>query len=478
MSSNKKIIHVLTILTALFLSLMVYLTYFQLFKAPKLAASGQNPRTALREQSIKRGDIVSADGEKLAYSEFEGEKQIRNYPYGSLYAHVLGYSSQTYGKSMLENTYNGYIMGTAFSNRIYNIKQYISGEGKEGANLTLTIDHRLQKKARELMGDRNGAVVALNPKTGATLALYSNPSYDTNEKSLKENWSSLAESGDSVFLARATSGLYAPGSVFKTVTAAAAVENGLEDMNFNDTGSVFVDSHEFKNFGGKKYGNIDIYKGFAVSSNVVFVTLADKLGYSKLSGAAKKFMIGEKIDYDIPLQTGQVLRDNKKTNVAAVGMGQGDLLVTPMNMALVASAVANEGKMMAPYIVESADLSNGYNVYAHKSAVLSEATDKDTAKKVAEMMKKCVKSGTGTSAAVSGIEVAGKTGTAENTGEDHAWFIAFAPADDPQIAVCVMMENAAKTGGQACGPVVRGIISAWNDTKKQKESSYENRGNN
>ena len=461
MSSNKKIIHVLMILMALFLSLMVYLTYFQLFKAPKLAESGQNPRTALKEQSIKRGDIVSADGEKLAYSEFDGDRQIRNYPYGSLYSHVIGYSSQTYGKSMLENSYNGYIMGTGFSNQIFNLKQYISGEKKEGANLTLTIDHKLQKKAAELMNGKNGAVVAINPKTGATLALLSNPSYDTNEKSLKENWAKLAESEDSVFLARATSGLYAPGSVFKTVTAASAVENRLDDMKFEDNGSVYVDSHEFKNYGGKKHGNIDIYQGFAVSSNVVFVTLADKLGYSKLSATAKNFMIGEKINYDVPLQTGQILKDNKKTNVAAVGMGQGDLLVTPMNMALVASAIANDGQMTAPYLVESADLSNGYNVYAHKSEVLSQATDKETAEKVKKMMEKCVESGTGTSASVSGVKVAGKTGTAENTGDDHAWFIAFAPADDPQIAVCVMMENAAKTGGQACGPVVRGLISEW-----------------
>ena len=146
----------------------------------------------MKEQSIKRGDIVSADGEKLAYSEFDGDRQIRNYPYGSLYSHVIGYSSQTYGKSMLENSYNGYIMGTGFSNQIFNLKQYISGEKKEGANLTLTIDHKLQKKAAELMNGKNGAVVAINPKTGATLALLSNPSYDTNEKSLKENWAKLA----------------------------------------------------------------------------------------------------------------------------------------------------------------------------------------------------------------------------------------------------------------------------------------------
>lgn len=461
MSYNKKIIHALIVLALLMLSLVVYLTWFQVFKAPALASSGQNPRTVLAEESIKRGSIYSSDGERLAYSEYSGDEQIRRYPYENLYSHVIGYNNRTYGRSMLENSFNSYIMGTGFSNKLYNLKQLITKENKEGANLTLTIDHSLQQKAYELLGNRNGAVVALNPKTGATLALVSKPDYNPTNESLKQNWDSLSSSKQSVFLPRATRGLYAPGSVFKTITAAAAVENGIADRSFNDTGSFVVDSHEFKNYGGKANGTIDIKTAFARSSNVVFVSLANELGFSKMKAATEKFMIGQNIPYDIPLEGSSCLKSNAKTNVAAVGMGQGDTLVTPLNMALVASAIANKGTMMQPYLVESADLSNGYNIYKHNASAMSNAVSEEAADRVKDMMLTCVSSGTGTTAAVSGIKVAGKTGTAENTGEDHAWFIAFAPADDPEIAICVMVENAANTGGTVCGPIVSRLISYW-----------------
>ena len=461
MSYNKKIIHALIVLAALMLSLVIYLTWFQVFKAPALAASGQNPRTVLAEENIKRGSIYSSDGERLAYSEFSGDEQIRRYPYENLYSHVIGYNNRTYGRSMLENSFNSYILGTGFSNKLYNLKQVMTKENKEGANLTLTIDHSLQKKAYELLGKRNGAIVAINPKTGATLALVSKPDYNPSGDSLKQNWANLSTGKESVFLSRATRGLYAPGSVFKTITAAAAVENGIADKAFSDTGSVIIDSHEFKNYGGKANGTIDIKKAFARSSNVVFVSLANELGYSKMKSAAEKFLIGKNIPYDIPLESSSCLKSNAKTNVAAVGMGQGDTLVTPLNMALVASAIANGGTIMQPYLVESADLSNGYNLYKHNPSAISTAVSKETAERVKEMMLSCVSSGTGTAAAVSGIKVAGKTGTAENTGEDHAWFIAFAPADDPEIAVCVMVENAASTGGAVCGPIVSRLISQW-----------------
>lgn len=461
MKYNSRIIHLLCLVSALFLSLALYLTYFQVFRAEELANSGSNPRTVAKEQKIKRGDIYSSDGETLAYSEMSASTQKRVYPFKNMYAHVIGYNSSTYGRNMLENTFNSYIMGSGFSNEIYNLRQQLMGEGSEGANLTLTIDHSLQKKAYELLGDRSGAVAAINPKTGATLALVSKPDFDPNDEALLQSWQQLNESANSVFLPRATRGLYAPGSVFKAITAVGALENGLGSEVIDDTGSVVIDGHEFVNYNKRAYGELDLKTGFAKSSNVVFVSLADMLGYNKLLKTSKKFMIGEKVEYDISLETGQVLKEDRKTNVAAVGMGQGDLLVTPMNMALTAAALANDGTMMQPYLVESAEISNGYSVYSHKKSVLAEVTDRATARKMREMMIECVQTGTGTSAAVSGISVAGKTGTAENTGEDHAWFIAYAPADDPEIAICVMVENAANTGGQVCGPIIAALISHW-----------------
>lgn len=461
MSSNKKIIHALIVISALFLSLVIYLTYFQLFQADKLATSAENPRTVIKEQKIKRGTIYSSDGQRLAYSEMGENTQKRVYPFNNMYSHVIGYNNQTYGRSMLEYTYNGFIMGSAFSNEIYNLRQRIMGSDVQGADLTLTIDHGLQQKAYELLGNRKGSIVALDPKTGATLALVSKPDYNPNEDALKQNWQKILESEDSQLLARATLGLYPPGSVFKTITAVSAIENGLENETFDDKGSTIIGNYEFENYDGKAYGKLDLLRGYTKSSNVVFVTLADKLGYYKMRNTMDRFMIDKDIAYDLNLQKATGLLNDSVTNVAAVGMGQGDLSVTPMSMALVAAAIANDGIMMSPYLVERASLSNGYSVYQHANSVLSKVTDDTITSKIEEMMIEVIKSGTGTGARVSGITIAGKTGTAENSGKDHAWFIAYAPADDPEIAVSVIIENAGQTGGAACAPIISGLIRYW-----------------
>ena len=193
----------------------------------------------------------------------------------------------------------------------------------------------------------------------------------------------------------------------------------------------------------------------------MFTMLADEIGRGKMKDAAGRFMIGKDISYDISIGKSSGFNSTEKTNTAAIGMGQGDLSVTPMNMALIGCAIANDGRIMQPYLVESAALPSGTNVYTHKEKLLSKSVDESVAKRVEEMMIECVKRGTGTAAAVYGITVAGKTGTAENAGKDHAWFVGYAPADDPQIAVCVMLENADNTGGSVCAPMVRKIVEHW-----------------
>ena len=481
MSYNKKIIHALIILSLLMLSLVMYLTWFQIVRAPELAVSETNPRIIEAARRIKRGSIYSADGKKLAYSEFVGSKkakedkdeknddeaylnQVRHYPYENLYCHVIGYCNENYDKSKLEKSFNPYLSGTGISNKLFDLKQLFTGEeDKEGADLTLTIDHELQQKAYDLLGNRNGAIVALNPKTGATLALVSKPDFNPSTDYLadKVNWGNLSARTDHVFMARATNDLYPSGSVFKTITASAAIENGIGDEIIEDNGSVTINGHTFYNSNSKGPGKTDLKEAFARSSNVVFLTLSDKLGYSKMLSATESFMIGKTIKYDFPIADSSCLKDKEQTNVAAVGIGQGDVQVTPLNMALVAAAIANRGTMMQPYLVESADLPDGHNIYLHNEKILSESVSKSTADKIKDLMIECVKSGTGQPAQISGITVAGKTGTAENTGASHAWFIAFAPAEDPEIAVCVMVENAGTSGGTTCGPIVKSLISYY-----------------
>lgn len=460
MTFNKKVIIALVFISALFLLLIIYLSYFQLFKSEELANAGGNPRTYLKEEKILRGSIYDQNGTCLAYSEFADGRQKRMYPFNRLYSNLIGYTSKKYGRFLIENSFNNYLIGNDYNTSIIDVIS--SNELTEGADLNLTVDNDLQLLAADLLGERKGAVVAIEPATGKILAMVSKPWFNPNEEELDNNWDKLCEDDDNVFFPRATMGLYPPGSSFKTIVATSAVENMMDSEEYDDTGSIEIYGKVFENYGGKAYGNIEIKKAFAVSSNSYFINLADKLGYNKIKDTASKFLFGQEIAFDIPVSVSCVLESNDRINVAAVGMGQGDALSTPFNMALAAAGIANNGIIMKPYVVESAVYQDGNVGYQAKRKQLIRCASPYAASKVQDMMIECVKSGTGTGAAVSGITVAGKTGTAENaSGKDHAWFIAYAPAEDPQIAVAVLIENAGTTGSVASVPIAKQIISKW-----------------
>ncbi len=464
MKYNRKIVTVLVIMCVLFLSIFVYLTWFSLFRADGIKTSNYNRRLWEREDSVLRGTIFDRSGTRLAYSELEDGGQKRVYPYGSLYAHVIGYNTRSYGKTNLELAYNDYLLKTE---TIAEIIQYgMDGtQMRKGCDLVTTLDHGLMETAKADMKGRSGAVVALNPKTGEVLCLFSNPSFDPNEDALTTNWSDLTLDEDSPFLARATKGLYPPGSTFKIAVAAEAIESGMEDYTVDDGGSVRIDGRIFRNAGGKEYGELTLARGFKFSSNVLFSQLGVELGASRLKNAAERFMITKKIDFDIDTSASAWPYGGNmgKTDLASVGIGQGKLMTTPLNMALVAGTIANGGVMMKPYLVKSAVSPNGVTVYETAPEALATAVPEETAEKVADYMLDCVESGTGTNARIRGVEVCGKTGTAQNEreGKDHAWFVGFAPKDDPQIAVAVIQEYSGGSGGSSCAPVARDIIAEW-----------------
>lgn len=463
MKYNRKIIFVMVFVCALFLSLAVYLTYFELFSAETVIKSSYNRRIWEEEDNVLRGSITDRCGTVLAYSEEDGDSQKRIYPYASRYAHVIGYNSRTYGKTGLELKYNDMLLA---SDTITSISDAITGsqEKAEGANLRLTVDNSLTAKAESLMKGKNGAVVAIVPKTGEVLCLYSNPAFDPNEDALTAQWDSLAESEDSPFLGRAASGLYAPGSTFKVVTAAAAIDSGYSSYTVNDEGSYTVDGYTLKNYGGHSYGQIDLRSGFAKSSNVMFAALSVMMGEDRMRKAAEGFGVGQQIPFDITAQTSSMNYSGKMSDpeLAAVGIGQGKLLMTPLNMALIASAIANNGIMMQPYLVENAAFASGRSIYSAKQGIWKTAVSPSVANQVGELMIECVQSGTGTSARISGVTVAGKTGTAQNEkeGKEHAWFIGYAPAEDPEIAICVMQEYSGVTGS-SCAPIARDLIKQY-----------------
>ncbi|MBQ8002771.1 MAG: peptidoglycan glycosyltransferase [Clostridia bacterium] len=461
MKYNQRIISVMVVICAMFLSLAVYLTYFTLFEAETVVENRYNKRIREREEAILRGTIYDASGEVLALSKMEnGQKRI--YPFNERYAHLIGYNSVTYDRVGLEASFNKKLIET---NPLDEIANFFTNQKKapEGADLYLTIDNRMTALAEELMAGKNGSVIALVPKTGEVLCMYSNPTFDPNEKALRENFSSLTKRDDAPFVARCTQGLYAPGSTFKIITAAAALESGIAE-NVTDTGSLMVDGYEIKNFEGKSLGEIDIKTGFAKSSNVMFASYGTTMGEAKLKEVAKKFGIGEKIPFDIATNKSLFNYPDgmSKTDLAACGIGQGKLLVTPLNMALVASGIANDGVIMAPYIVEKAAFNGGRKVYSAEPKVWKNAVSKAVADKIGEYMIECVNTGTGTGAQIDGIQVAGKTGTAENEreGEEHAWFVCYAPAENPQIAICVMQEYTGRTGS-SCTPIAKALIEYY-----------------
>lgn len=459
MRKDNRIIHLCVIMGLLFLSICVYLTLFVLMPPDEVQNSPYDTRQWAMEQRQERGRFLDRDGVVLADNGADG---TRVYPKGALYTHVLGYSSRTYGRTLLESAYNAQLLNLQSGN-LTDVITMLSTE-RRGADITLTLDHDLQAYAAARLGNQNGAVVALDPRTGEVLALVSNPTFDPNLSALNKNFSTLVEDEENApFLSRAVGGRYAPGSTFKVITAAAALDAGREDFTFSDTQEeVSFDGTMIRNFGGKTYGDIDLKTAFVKSSNTAFASLGQELGYSKILKTAEAFGFNETAEFDIPAADSTAPESVKGAGkLAQTAIGQGDLLATPLQMASVAATIANDGKRMQPYLVANIAYPNGFAI---KSSAKSQgrAVSESVAMTLQDWMKSVVTEGTGT-AARAGIGIAGKTGTAQNEREerDHAWFIGFAPANEPNIAVCVLLEYAGQTGGDAAAPIARDVMVKW-----------------
>ncbi len=467
-TTNSRILHIFILLSILFMSLTVYLTYFELHGKETLMSNNYNRRLKAYEDGIVRGKILDRNGEVLAESSKTDSGTKRIYPYKRLYAHVIGYSNERFGKTLLEAKYNDTLLGINALGVIGNTVSLVTGEEKTGNNLILTIDHALQTRARELLGDRRGAIVAMNPKTGEILAMVSTPDYNPNESALIENWESLTQNENSPLLPRAVRGLYPPGSTFKVVTGVAALEEGHNDFIVDDEGSVVIDGKTFTNAGNKAYGEIDMTAAMAYSSNVYFTRLTEVLDAKALVKTAEKAGLNDTLSFDLSVSKSKINESFKNiTEFAATTIGQGELLVTPLQMALICSGIANEGVIMKPYLVKAVSDKNDVVLTTTTSGKAYTFTDRVTAERIKEMMVEAVKTGTGRNAALSETVVAGKTGTAQNEkssqgeGYDHAWFIGFAPASDPEIAIAVIVENQSQDGGQIAAPIARKLISLW-----------------
>lgn len=462
----KRIITVLAGFCLLFFGLIVYMSYFQILKAEGIKNNSYNKRLWINEESILRGSILDRNGKTLVYSEKKDDLYIRHYEYGRLYSHIIGYSHRQYGKSGLELHYNNTLLNINENTAINELKNIVL-PSTEGNSIKLTIDHELQENSRSLLKGKKGSIVAMNPQTGEVYSMVSLPDFDVSN--LNEEWKNISEDITSPLLNRATQGLYAPGSTFKVITTIAAINSGKIDENYECTGSTIIDGYKFNDYNSKGHGIINLEQALAKSCNTYFVAKSMEIDKVKMGEVANDFMINQKIPFELPMKESQYpYKGNmKKTDIAASFIGQGKVLVTPLNMALIASAIGNGGEMIEPTLIKEIISKNNKVIKRNQPKILSQGTDGMTANEVKDMMVEVVKSGTGKKAQIKNIEVAGKTGTAENSsGKSHAWFIGFAPADNPKVAVAIILEEDGTTGGASAAPIGRDImIQAINNIK-------------
>ncbi len=478
---NSQIRRLGILLMVLFSALFVQLNWLQVIDANDLNNHPSNSRAVVRDFIQPRGVIQTSDGAIIAQSVPSNDafKLQRQYPLGELFAHVTGYFSFTYGSEGVEKEYNDALTGHVARNSFD--PRDLLVERDKTANVTLTLSRSLQQLATDQLGERKGSVVALDPRTGAVLAFADYPSYDPNtlashnQDSVRQSWTDLNADRSKPLLPRTYRERYPPGSSFKVVTTATALATGtatptqpvyptLRELPLPQAGG-----QTLQNFGGGTCGG-PLPEALRVSCNTAFAQLGLDLGAQKLSAGADAFGFNKTPPIDLPYAAESFFPpasafDRDKPGLAKSAIGQQDVAATPLQMALVAAGIANNGVIMTPHVLAEVRDAEGEVLERFDPKPWVTATPPDVAHTTRDMMVGVVQGGSGTRAQIPGISVAGKTGTAQ-TGLDksHVWFIAFAPADAPRIAVAVMLEDQPSTneatGGALAAPIAQAVMRA------------------
>ena len=484
--NSNSIKQVMIVFLFCFVALISYIAYFQTFSAPGIAEQPGNKRIYAVSNEVLRGTIYDRNGNALTTSErIDALTQKRTYTKGDLYVHALGYNSSIYGAVGLEAKYNKELstyskLQNNFSSLIndFSIDKLKSmfeerkeDEEKIGNGVVTTLDPVIQQAAYNALGSNKGAVVALNPKTGEVLAMVSKPTYNPNDLKASMDAANAGSADNSPLINRATAGLYPPGSTFKTITLTSALENigGITNRTFNDEGKiVFNDKQSLSNANNAVYGTIDLREAFKVSSNVVFGTLAMELGNDKLKATAEDYGFNNSIEAEgITIENSRfpTLTASEKGSIAQTGIGQSSILATPIQMALVSSTIANDGKMMVPTLVSKVIDKDGNVVKTVEPKVRKQIMNSTDAGIIKDYMKNLVDSKvSGSWSYFQGTNAAGKTGTADynlpngTPAKPHSWVIGFAPADNPKIALAVIVENGGY-GSTAAAQVAGNVIN-------------------
>lgn len=480
---NKQIGRLAAVTLVLFGALFVNLNVITLVQADDLANHQANRRLIVQEYGIERGPIVAGEQAIARSVASDGQyRYVRTYPDGELYAHLTGYYSIVLGRSNLEGALNEHLTGRSTEVVAQNLGELLGGSERPGNAVELTIVPAVQEAARAALDGREGAVVALDPRTGAVLASYANPTFDPNPLSahdpevVNEAWDPLRDAPDRPLVDRAIAETYPPGSTFKLVVAAAALESGLDpDTLFPDEAVYDVPQTEadIRNFSGGVCADGDelsLSDALRVSCNTVFARLGVELGADALREQAERFGFNTEVPYELPVATSEFPDDLDVPSTAQSAIGQRDVRSTTMGMALVAASIANGGQLMRPHVVASIRDPDGSQLEGPDIGRWTSPPGNGlpvsarTAQQLRAMMVEVVTDGTGTAARIDGVEVGGKTGTAQTGGDPTAWFVGFAD-DDVVVAVTLPDVGADATGGAVAAPVARAVLAAAVDAR-------------
>lgn len=458
---------------ALFALLALFTSRWSVIEADSLKRNNLNKIPALRELRDPRGPILSADGETIARSvrHGRGEERVyrRVYPLRELFGHPVGYSYVQRGGTGLERWYDDDLAGRR--DEFASVLDTLLGRKREARTLVTALDARAQRVARQALAGRAGAVVAIDPRTGRVPVYVSVPGYDPNNVRTNSGFESLNADDHSPLFDRVATAAYPPGSTFKVVTAAAALDTEAyrPDSVVNGNSPKQISGKPLENSGGQSFGDIALTTALTKSVNTVWAQVGERLGSRTMIDYMKRFGFYDKPPVDLPAdqvaasglrERGRLLPDDASIDVGRVAIGQERLAVTPLQMATVAATVANGGVRVAPRLAVSFIDRTGRTVRRVRRDEIRRVISTHTARVLNEMMQNVVREGTGTAAALAGISVAGKTGTAEVPRGNQAWFIGFAPAERPRYAIAVTVEQTTGEGGTVAAPIARDVLQS------------------
>jgi peptidoglycan glycosyltransferase len=466
----------------MFVALFVSTTSIQFFAADSLRADSRNSRTILASYSTKRGAILVKGSPIAESTPVDDQYQYqRKYTNGNLYSAVTGYFTIGQGNTGIESAENTVLSGNSDASFFQNLNAILTGQDVQGDNVNLTIDPDVQKAAYDALGDNTGAVVAIQPKTGKILAMVSKPSYDPNSLTshdtaqVKAQYNALLDQSPTPLQNRAIGGdLYTPGSVFKLIVASAALEGGKYtlDSEFPNPSrlqlpgtSTYINNAEGGSCGGGD--KVKLRTAIQYSCNIPFAELGQKLGYDAIKSMADKYGFGDAIEVPMRATASQYPEVDSTAQLMLSSFGQASVRVSPLQMAMVSAGIANGGKVMQPSLIDSITTSDLKTVESFSPKQYSNPLSGSESADLTEAMQSVVSSGTGTNAKINGVDVAGKTGTAEGgTGDPYTlWFTGFAPAKDPEVAVAVVVGNGGGLGQSGVGntvaaPVAKKVMEA------------------